>query len=169
MTKMNTNKVSIPKPCSYGWDKMTVTNDRIGRHCEACNKIVVDFSTMTTTELQSFLASYSAVRLCGHFKTIDTGVSVTWYQGPVLKLHNYIDTHYRKTIFNGLILFSLTFLLGLTGCSTTTDGEVACTTPESSVKDSIAVVEEVKEEMTDEERIKNKQIESKTHEKSNSH
>jgi hypothetical protein len=141
---MKIEKVSIPKPCSYGWDKMTVTNDRKGRHCEACNKIVVDFTSMTTSEIQKNLATLSNVKTCGHFKTIDTNIDLIWYQRSLLKLHNYIDTNYHKTIFVGFILFSLTSVLSLTGCSTVTDGKVECQTKECRTADSIAYVEYIR-------------------------
>ena len=139
---MNLKKVSIPKPCSYGWDKMSVTNDNTGRHCKACDKIVVDFTVMTTVELQNFILNYEGAKTCGHFKTIDTTINVTWFQKCLLNFHNYVDINFNKTVLKAVALFTVATLLGLTGCQTHTDGDIEPIG--NTVNDSIAAVDSIK-------------------------
>ena len=134
---MNRRKVSIPKPCSYGWDKMSVTKDNTGRHCKACDKIVVDFTVMTTEELQNFLLNYQGAKTCGRFKTIDTAIETTWFQKRLLNFHNYIDRNWNTTVLKAMTLFTITTLLTLTGCTTNTVGEIAPNV--NGTRDSIAV------------------------------
>ena len=39
-----------------------------GRYCDACEKVVVDFSHMSDAELVNFVAARSAERVCGRFR-----------------------------------------------------------------------------------------------------
>jgi len=39
-------KIHIPEPCSENWDKMTPQGG--GRYCLSCDKVVTDFTNMTT-------------------------------------------------------------------------------------------------------------------------
>ncbi len=136
---MDIRKVSIPKPCSYGWDKMSVAKDNTGKYCKACDKIVVDFTVMTTEELQNFLSNYEGAKTCGHFKTIDTAIETTWFQKRLLNIHNYIDKSFNKTVLKTMTLFAIASLLTLTGCMTHTEGEI-----DNSSRNSVAVDSMVK-------------------------
>ena len=60
-------KISIPTPCHENWDNMTSKDN--GRHCNACMKTVVDFTTMTDEEVQQFLVNKQSEHLCGRFKS----------------------------------------------------------------------------------------------------
>ncbi|HTB08113.1 MAG TPA: hypothetical protein VK806_14275 [Bacteroidia bacterium] len=64
MSKSKTMQLTIPKPCTEGWDNMT-PNER-GRHCQSCNKTVVDFSTFTDKQLVEFFSKI-AHNVCGRF------------------------------------------------------------------------------------------------------
>jgi hypothetical protein len=44
--------ISIPEPCHEDWNAMTP--DEQGRHCNACNKTVVDFTQMSTDEIKHY-------------------------------------------------------------------------------------------------------------------
>ena len=50
-------------PCSYGWENMNPANK--GRHCAQCDKVVLDFTSMSDEELIHFLLRNKNV--CGHF------------------------------------------------------------------------------------------------------
>lgn len=54
---------SIPTPCHENWAAMTPTAQ--GRHCAACNKVVVDFTQKTDAEILALLGQASST--CGRF------------------------------------------------------------------------------------------------------
>ncbi|MBC6608354.1 hypothetical protein H8B13_16125 [Hymenobacter sp. BT188] len=60
--------ISIPKPCHENWDQMTTAAQ--GRHCAACDKVVVDFTRMTDTEVVLWLQQEQSGRTCGRFATL---------------------------------------------------------------------------------------------------
>jgi hypothetical protein len=55
--------ISIPQPCHQNWNDMTPAGQ--GRHCQSCQKIVVDFTGMTTSEIIGYLNANGKV--CGRF------------------------------------------------------------------------------------------------------
>jgi hypothetical protein len=57
-------KISIPQPCHEDWSKMTSV-DR-GRFCNACQKVVTDFTWMSDAEIIQHLKASSA-NSCGRF------------------------------------------------------------------------------------------------------
>ena len=65
-------KITIPKPCSEDWNKMTTTQK--GAFCKSCAKEVVDFTTTTKRELSRKIKQATdpstALRtsICGRFK-----------------------------------------------------------------------------------------------------
>jgi hypothetical protein len=56
--------LSIPKPCSESWDKMSPESK--GRFCSSCSKTVVNFATMTDQQVLDWLAGHSEP-VCGRF------------------------------------------------------------------------------------------------------
>lgn len=56
--------ITIPEPCQEDWNTMT-PKDR-GRHCDVCNKCVIDFTTFTGTELVNYFAN-KPQNVCGRF------------------------------------------------------------------------------------------------------
>ncbi|WP_223652486.1 carboxypeptidase-like regulatory domain-containing protein [Hymenobacter psoromatis] len=57
--------VRIPRPCAESWAAMTPTP--AGRHCAACQKVVVDFTQKTDAEILAYLAG-AAGPACGRFR-----------------------------------------------------------------------------------------------------
>ena len=55
-------RIDIPKPCSENWGTMTPTEN--GRHCNACNKTIIDFSAYTNKEILNKLKNGPT---CGRF------------------------------------------------------------------------------------------------------
>ncbi|RFZ94967.1 hypothetical protein D0C36_05415 [Mucilaginibacter conchicola] len=55
--------ISIPQPCHQNWNDMTPADQ--GRHCQSCQKIVVDFTRMTDSEIINYLNTNGKV--CGRF------------------------------------------------------------------------------------------------------
>lgn len=52
-------------PCAESWDAMTPTGP--GRHCATCQKVVVDFSQKTDSEILAILAKAVGGETCGRF------------------------------------------------------------------------------------------------------
>ena len=71
-------RLSIPTPCHEDWSAMTPAAQ--GRHCAACAKTVVDFTTMSDAEVVRHLRQSSG-RVCGRVKPRQLDRSL---QGPPL-------------------------------------------------------------------------------------
>lgn len=56
--------LAIPKPCNENWDAMTP--DAKGRFCGACQKTVIDFTSMSDREIAQFFKK-PAPSVCGRF------------------------------------------------------------------------------------------------------
>jgi hypothetical protein len=56
--------ISIPEPCQQQWQNMTETNG--GRHCSACNKTVIDFTTMSNQQIIEILSASN--NTCGRLE-----------------------------------------------------------------------------------------------------
>lgn len=57
-------KITIPKPCSEDWNKMTATQK--GAFCKSCAKEVIDFTHTTKSELSRKIKKGD--NICGRFK-----------------------------------------------------------------------------------------------------
>jgi len=60
---MPIQKIAIPTPCHENWNRMTPAEQ--GRHCGQCNKVVADFSLMSTDDIIAHLAKNN--NTCGRF------------------------------------------------------------------------------------------------------
>lgn len=61
----NKLNVVISKPCLADWGKMTPCEQ--GRHCNSCDKTVIDFSRMTSEQTSSFIRQNLDKKICGNF------------------------------------------------------------------------------------------------------
>jgi len=59
----NIQTINIPKPCHQSWQQMMPAES--GRHCAQCCKTVTDFTTMTNSEVITYLSNTGNV--CGRF------------------------------------------------------------------------------------------------------
>lgn len=57
--------VSVPQPCQQPWEEMTP--DARGRFCGSCQKSVIDFSTLSDSQIVALLSDTSQ-KYCGRFK-----------------------------------------------------------------------------------------------------
>jgi len=64
MKKIN---IAIENPCHENWDQMTPETQ--GRFCSSCEKIVIDFSEMSDSEILQFFNKPKTEKICGRFKT----------------------------------------------------------------------------------------------------
>lgn len=78
-------KISIPKPCHEDWEAMTPNLQ--GRHCTACTKTVVDFTSMPDEAIKYFLLRQQEKTLCGRFRNEQLQrISITLPQN-ILQIH----------------------------------------------------------------------------------
>jgi hypothetical protein len=61
--KTSAAKIIIPTPCHEDWNKMT--NQSIGRHCDSCNKVVVDFTQSSQQEVIDYMHAHQNENVCG--------------------------------------------------------------------------------------------------------
>jgi hypothetical protein len=47
-------QLEVPQPCQEKWNHMTTTV--VGKHCNACNKEVVDFSQMSDDQVLQYFS-----------------------------------------------------------------------------------------------------------------
>lgn len=114
---MKTNKhiqISIPKPCSEDWNKMS-KNEK-GRHCAACNTTVVDFTKMSDEEIKNYFIERKNIKTCGHFYAGQLQSDKTRYQNILLDLHKKAESKIKFRPFRYAALLVLGSLLTLTSC-----------------------------------------------------
>jgi len=58
--------LSIQKPCGENFNDFEPRNN--GGFCQACQKTVIDFSSMSNEEIKTFFENRSAGKVCGRFK-----------------------------------------------------------------------------------------------------
>lgn len=56
--------LSIPQPCHENWQQMTPQDH--GRHCSACQKVVVDFTAMSDQQVLDYMRQATS-SVCGRF------------------------------------------------------------------------------------------------------
>ena len=59
------SKPHISKPCHENWDAMTPQSG--GRHCNECNRTVIDFTDWTDDEISTYLSQHAGEKICGRF------------------------------------------------------------------------------------------------------
>jgi hypothetical protein len=57
-------KISIAKPCAENWEEMLPAEQ--GRHCAACERLIIDFSVKTDQEILEYIKQTNG-KLCGRF------------------------------------------------------------------------------------------------------
>ena len=58
--------LEIKEPCHEDWDKMKI--GLISRHCDSCEKAVMDFTTMNRAQIITYLLSNPNDNVCGRLK-----------------------------------------------------------------------------------------------------
>jgi hypothetical protein len=60
-------KPHISNPCHENWDAMTPQSG--GRHCNECDKTVIDFTGWADDEISTYLSQHAGEKICGHFSS----------------------------------------------------------------------------------------------------
>jgi hypothetical protein len=96
-------QISIPTPCHEDWQAMTPKEQ--GRHCNKCEKVVVDFTTMTDDEVQHYFINKAHEKTCGRF--YNTQLQEVKLEIDIEKIAPYL-TWYKKFALACLIVFGST-------------------------------------------------------------
>lgn len=91
-------KLTIPEPCTENWNKMTPNEN--GRFCLNCSKTVIDFSIMSSDEIQHFFIQNQNKNVCGRFKKSQLDSITIQIPSRVL----YTQTHYHKMFLLALFI-----------------------------------------------------------------
>jgi hypothetical protein len=119
---MKVNKVSIPKPCKESWDSMTPKGN--GRHCDSCDKTVVDFTAMTLEQIKIYFDKNKGTRVCGHFKTVQVETQRPASHRHLIRLYEYLEQTISIGFLRTIPLSIVALFMVLVGCQEkTTTGE----------------------------------------------
>lgn len=67
--------LSVPEPCHEDWNKMTPKDQ--GAFCKSCEKVVIDFSTMSDRELIAYFEKMKGQKTCGKFKNTQLNKNIS--------------------------------------------------------------------------------------------
>lgn len=112
---MSEKNVVINKPCEKNWDDMTPRGE--GKFCGHCNKIVVDFTSMTDEQIIAYLTEKKGQKTCGYFKDEQVIVKRPKLHEYLLHLHSGLQKNTRAKGLKRLALSVVTFSMILVGCN----------------------------------------------------
>lgn len=107
--------IKIPIPCNEDWDKMTPKEN--GKHCDSCNKLVVDFTTMPTQDVLLYFVKNKAQKTCGHFYQEQIGTKYNSFHYYLLNAYCKADKLKLKSLRLATMAL-ISFVLIITGCNT---------------------------------------------------
>lgn len=107
-------QISIPKPCSEDWNRMTKKEK--GRHCNSCNTTVVDFTRMSDEEIKNYFIELKNTKTCGRFYAGQLQSDKNRYEKILLDLHKKAESEIRFRPLRHVALLVLGSLLTLTSC-----------------------------------------------------
>ncbi len=113
--------VNIPKPCHEDWNSMVP--DARGRYCASCKKTVVDFTSMTDKEIETYFLLNAHQKTCGHFKVSQTINAQPFVHRQLIQLHDFIQSGRNTNLFRNSCLFLIGACMTLIGCRSSVDGE----------------------------------------------
>jgi hypothetical protein len=115
-------QIEIPSPCSADWGSMR--RNETGRHCSSCDKTVVDFTEMSTQDIQRYFTANAGKKTCGHFYKGQLTNEKNRFQTVVFNLYCNSSLRIKNKMLRFAVLLLLGGLLSVTGCNSPTTGEV---------------------------------------------
>lgn len=104
-------RISIEKPCHEDWQAMTPETQ--GRFCGACEKTVVDFTTMSDAEILQYFSKPDVGKTCGRFRVEQLAES-----GAANSLKP------SKSLLHFAYLLVVVLGVGLSSCNNHVQGEI---------------------------------------------
>lgn len=130
-------QISIPKPCSEDWNKMS-KNEK-GRHCGTCNTTVVDFTKMSDEQIKNYFIERKNIKTCGHFYAGQLQSDKTRYETILLGLHKKAESKIKFQPLRYTALLVLGSLLTLTSCMGKADPDEKLAGEVEMTGDTVAV------------------------------
>jgi hypothetical protein len=121
MKKMH---ISIENPCHEDWQ--TMTPETQGRFCGACEKTVVDFTTMSDAEILQYFSKPSVEKTCGRFRVEQLSESGTSKQN-IPSERNWVpatSSKPSKALLHFAYLLVIVMGVGLSSCNNHVQGEI---------------------------------------------
>lgn len=120
--------INVPKPCHESWYNMTPKEQ--GRFCGACQKVVVDFTSMSDKEMLDHISKAAEQSVCGRFAND--------------QLKRKVEAPANKRKFSLAYVWNLLMasVLFFESCNDTTTGKVVCEKPavqQGAIEDSAKV------------------------------
>lgn len=107
-------KISIPKPCSANWDKMTP--NELGKFCGLCSLTVVDFTKMSDAEIKEYFVCHYGQKTCGRFNSAQLTTGTISDKNFWEQKIEIVERKYSQTFFRTSLLLFLAFISILIGC-----------------------------------------------------
>jgi hypothetical protein len=120
---MEKTDILISNPCNKDWNKMTPRNN--GKHCNACNKTVIDFTTWEVEDIKTYLKSKNE-NVCGHFKALQVAVQRPKHHQFLVDLYLKTDHNFKTPYFKTIILSLIVFCMTVVGCNRPTIHDEIC-------------------------------------------
>jgi len=127
---MEDAKIIIPKPCDKGWNNMTPLDN--GRHCDSCNKIVVDFTAMNLEEIKGYFSKNVGQKICGHYKVTQVTIQRPALHRQLIRLYEYVEYSISINIFKVVSLSIIALCMTIVGCQNHTEGEKPIINPNNT-------------------------------------
>lgn len=87
-----------------------------GKFCNACNTIVVDFTKMTTQEIQTYFLNRPGQKICGSFEPAQIATGSRKIQNALVFLYKTTEVGIKFKPIKVACQLLLIFLLTLMGC-----------------------------------------------------
>jgi hypothetical protein len=87
-----------------------------GKHCNVCQKSVIDFTSMSGNEIMEYLNSKKTERVCGRFLTSQVMVKRTKSHEVLIELYERTENNSNIRFFNQFSLFIIIACMLVVGC-----------------------------------------------------
>src|SRR3954466_14782963 len=100
--------MTISSPCTENFSKMP--KSKMGRHCDLCNKTVIDFRQMDEAQIKDYFETSSVEPICGKFKNGQLSSGNT-FEKFVLKFREWTDQRVKLVPLRLTILAFLSVIV----------------------------------------------------------
>lgn len=107
-------QIRIPEPCPENWALMTPQGK--GRYCNSCEKVVVDFASMSDFELKQYFLSRPSENTCGNFYKHQIAREKNAAERVLLNLYQKTENKVKQRAAKWICLVVIGFTLSLMGC-----------------------------------------------------